>query len=49
MFVQSGDKILKEICHLEFHLHLLNKLVSASVKKIPIPILKQVCGGWNQA
>jgi hypothetical protein len=25
-FVQSGDKILKEICHLEFHLHLLNKL-----------------------
>jgi hypothetical protein len=24
--VQSGDKILKEICHLEFHLHKLNKL-----------------------
>ncbi len=23
--------------------------ISASVKKIPIPILKQVCGGWNQA
>jgi hypothetical protein len=28
--------------------HIKQTGVNASVKKIPIPILKQVCGGWNQ-